>query len=84
MRLRARHQGWEGVEDLELATLSWVHWFNDDRLHGYCGDMPPAEFEAASTLATNLPYRGLETNSESLHQTQGDSHLCNRTVRDDR
>jgi putative transposase len=39
--------GWDDVEHLELATLSWVHWFNEQRLHGYCGDIPPAEFEAA-------------------------------------
>ena len=39
--------GWDDVEHLELATLSWVHWFNEQRLHGYCDDVPPAEFEAA-------------------------------------
>ena len=39
--------GWDDVSHLELATLSWVHWFNEERLHGYCGDIPPAEFEAA-------------------------------------
>jgi len=38
--------GWDDVDELELATLSWVHWFNHDRLHGHCGDIPPAEFEA--------------------------------------
>ena len=38
---------WEDVDELELATLSWVHWFNHDRLHGHCDDVPPAEFEAA-------------------------------------
>ena len=39
--------GWEGVDELELATLSWVHWFNHDRLHSHCHDTPPAEFEQA-------------------------------------
>ena len=39
--------GWEDVDHLELATLSWVHWFNHERLHGHCGDVPPAEYEAA-------------------------------------
>jgi putative transposase len=39
--------GWEDVSHLELATLSWVHWFNNDRLHSHCDDVPPAEFEAA-------------------------------------
>jgi putative transposase len=36
---------WKTVEDVELATLSWVHWHNHDRLHGYLDDVPPAEFE---------------------------------------
>jgi putative transposase len=37
--------GWDDVDQLELATLSWVHWFNHDRLHSHCDDVPPAEFE---------------------------------------
>jgi len=39
--------GWDDVSHLELATLGWVHWFNAERLHSHCGDIPPAEFEAA-------------------------------------
>ena len=39
--------GWDDVEHLELATLSWVYWFNEHRLHSHCDDVPPAEFEAA-------------------------------------
>ncbi len=47
-----RHQGpWKGVDDVELATLGWVHWFNHERLHGTLGDVPPAEFEAAYLAA---------------------------------
>lgn len=38
---------WDDVDQLELATLAWVHWFNEDRLHSHCHDIPPAEFEAA-------------------------------------
>ena len=38
---------WRSVEAVELATLSWVTWFNTERLHGYLGDLPPAEFEDA-------------------------------------
>ena len=41
-----RHIGpWRGVDDLELATLSWVHWFNNDRLHSGIGHVPPIEYE---------------------------------------
>ncbi len=42
----ARPGPWKTVEDVELATLGWVHWHNTSRLHGYLGDVPPAEFEA--------------------------------------
>lgn len=36
---------WKTVDDLELATLGWVHWHNTKRLHGYLGDVPPFEYE---------------------------------------
>jgi len=38
---------WKKIEDVELATLSWVHWFNTQRLHGYLDDVPPIEYEEA-------------------------------------
>ena len=34
------------LEDLELATLSWVHWFNHNRLHSSIGYRTPIEVEA--------------------------------------
>ena len=43
----ARSGPWKTVEDVELATLGWVHWHNTTRLHGYLDDLPPTEFEAA-------------------------------------
>lgn len=42
-----RQGPWRTVEQVELATARWVAWWNRDRLHGACGDIPPAEFEAA-------------------------------------
>ena len=41
-----RRGPWRTVEDVELATLEWVDWYNQRRLHSACGDVPPAEFEA--------------------------------------
>ena len=41
-----RQAPWKTVEDVELATLAWVHWFNTTRLHTALGDIPPAEYEA--------------------------------------
>jgi putative transposase len=40
-----RRGPWRGLDDVELATLEWVDWFNHRRLHGYCQNVPPAEFE---------------------------------------
>lgn len=51
--------GWDGVGDLELATLSWVHWWNNDRLHTHCGDIPPAEYEAAYHAANETSPTGV-------------------------
>jgi putative transposase len=41
-----RHDGpFRTVDELELATLSWVDWWNHDRLHGEIGHVPPVEYE---------------------------------------
>jgi putative transposase len=40
-----RRGPWRGLDDVELATLEWVDWFNQRRLHGFCQNLPPAEFE---------------------------------------
>jgi putative transposase len=43
-----RRQGpWRTADQVELATLAWVQWWNQRRLHGTIGDVPPAEYEAA-------------------------------------
>ncbi len=36
---------WQGADDLELATLTWVDWFNHTRLHSALGYRTPAEIE---------------------------------------
>ena len=46
--IRGTDQGpWKTIEDVELATLGWVHWYNSERLHGYLDDVPPVEYEEA-------------------------------------
>ena len=42
-----RRGPWRGVDQVEIATAEWVDWFNHRRLYEYCGDLPPAEMEAA-------------------------------------
>jgi len=38
---------WRTAEQVEIATLHYVDWFNRQRLFEACGDIPPAELEAA-------------------------------------
>ena len=45
-------QEWEGVNDVALATLDWIHWYNHERLHSTNGYLSPIEAE-------NIYYRSL-------------------------
>jgi putative transposase len=38
---------WRTAGQVELATMEYVDWFNHRRLYEACGDVPPAELEAA-------------------------------------
>jgi putative transposase len=40
-----RRRTWRSYDEVEIATLEWVDWFNHRRLHSACGDIPPVEFE---------------------------------------
>jgi putative transposase len=55
--LIGRHGPWRTAEQVELATLEWVQWWNQRRLHGALDHIPPAEHEA-------LYYRQLEPSKE--------------------
>ena len=59
-----RNRGpWRGIEDLEIATVEYVDWFNHRRLHGELGMVPPVEYEqdhyrhnpAPATVEAALP-----------------------------
>jgi len=69
--IRGPDQGpWRTVDDVELATLGWVHWHNTERLHSYCGDVPPAEFEATWAKANRCASVGsLESDATDLGGT---------------
>lgn len=42
-----RRGPWKTLEQVELATLEWVDWYNHRRLHSACDRLPPVEFEHA-------------------------------------
>jgi putative transposase len=52
---------WRTIEQVELATLEWVWWWNNKRLHGEPDYRTPAEAEAAHYAARESP--GLATAS---------------------
>ena len=61
-----RRGPWKNADDIEWATLIYIDWFNNRRLHGEIGMVPPAELEA-TFYAQNTPTSvvGSET-AESL------------------
>ena len=44
-----------GIEDVELAALEWVSWFNTVRLLEPIGYLPPLEFEEAYHRSQSTP-----------------------------
>lgn len=56
-----RRGPWRNVDDVEIATLEYIDWFNHRRLHSSIGDIPPVEHEAnyyrdqPSELMTAIP-----------------------------
>ena len=46
---------WRGIDAVEYATLSWVDWFNNQRLLEPIGYVPPAEFEREYYRAQSSP-----------------------------
>ncbi|MGH3381840.1 MAG: integrase core domain-containing protein, partial [Actinoallomurus sp.] len=56
-----RNKGpWTGINDIEVAVAEYIDWFNQRRLHGELGHLPPAEYEALHT-ATPAPEPTLKT-----------------------
>ena len=36
---------WRDIDQIELETLNWVHWFNTERPHAYLDDLTPETAE---------------------------------------
>ena len=69
---------WSGLEDVEFATLTYVDWFNNRRLHGQITPGPGYTTRPRSKPTTTVkmfppPRRGLKPTS--LYETRGASGL---------
>ena len=46
-----RNKGpWRGLDDLEMATVEYIDWYNNRRLHGELDHVPPVEYEALHAM----------------------------------
>jgi putative transposase len=46
-----RNKGpWRGLDDIEMATVEYIDWYNNRRLHGELGHIPPAEYESLHAM----------------------------------
>jgi putative transposase len=61
-----RRGPWRGLDDVEIATLEWVDWFNQRRIFEAIGNCPPAENEATYYRNTE-PSGSLQMAEHSLH-----------------
>lgn len=60
-----RNRGpWRGLDDLELATLEWVDWFNHRRLFHELGRIPPAEAEDRYYVQTESHHKAMTHTTE--------------------
>jgi putative transposase len=50
-----RQGPWRSFEAVEFATLKWVDWFNNRRLMGPIGNIPPAEAEQRYYAKLEMP-----------------------------
>jgi putative transposase len=50
-----RRGPWRTLTDVELGTAEWVDWYNNRRLHGEIGHVPPVEHETAFYLTQAKP-----------------------------
>ena len=70
-----RNQGpWRGLDDLELATLECVDWFNHRRLFHELGRVPPAS-STPTTTVTPTP-----SNRSTLKPTRRETRRGSRRV----
>jgi Integrase core domain len=71
---------WRSFQDVEIATLTWVNWFNNQRLLEPIGNIPPAELEANYYASLATLKLAAQLRPISLRQTQCGSKLCERNA----
>lgn len=66
-----RQGPWRTVEQVEIATLEYVWWWNNQRLHGSSECGPPTRQSRRTTLASNHPWERKVLKPPNRNETQG-------------
>ena len=53
--LIGREGPWRDVDHVEIETLTWVDWFNNERPHEYLADLTPARAEELHYIHISTP-----------------------------
>ena len=62
-----RQRSWPTAAAVEMATLKWVDWFNNHRLFGPIGHIPPAEAEANYYAEIGSTNQELDSKPGAIH-----------------
>ena len=49
------NRSWRNAQEVEAATAEYVYWFNNSRVHGSIGMLPPVEYEALYLVRKAFP-----------------------------
>lgn len=58
---------WRSLEHVEFEVLKWVDWYNQRRLHSWCQDTPPTEYENTYYAAHTPSPTTVEEERLTLH-----------------
>lgn len=53
---------WRSIEDVEFSMASWFEWFDNRRLPGPIGNIPPVEYEEMYYRAQTTLSKGTTVN----------------------
>ena len=73
-----RRGPWRSLDQVEFDTLEYIDWFNNRRLHGQIGYVPPTKFEEVIYARRSRS----KSKAECLYGTQGGSETELNCVKD--
>jgi hypothetical protein len=76
-----REGPWRRTDDVMLATLEWVDWYDTERLHSACGYIPPKEHEENYYAQRKSAVGESRPANESLQKKPGRSNQGSRAER---